>query len=97
MSTVIVESSQNPNEALRLVRSAVKSEITRLELALKLADERLAPFEQKYGVKSEKFIAEMAAEDLAGGDDEYVQWAGEYQLKQRLQAKLQHLQQVKLR
>ena len=36
----------------------------------------------------------MTAEDLAGGDDEYVRWAGEFRLMERLQAKLQRLQEV---
>ena len=94
MSTIYIEPAQKTNEVLYLVQSAIESEITRLELALKLARERLAPFEQKYGVTSEYFIAEMAAEDLAGGDDEYVRWAGEYKLTQRLQEKLQKLHEI---
>jgi hypothetical protein len=36
----------------------------------------------------------MAAEDLKGGDDEYVRWAGEYKLMQRLQEKLRQLQEI---
>lgn len=52
---------------------------------------RLLLFEHKYGVSSEYFIAEMAAEDLEDGDEEYVQWAGEGQLMQRLQEKLDSL------
>ena len=63
-------------------------------LGLQLAQKRLLPFEQKYGVTSTQFAAEMTAEDLAGGDDEYVRWAGEYRLMERLQAKLQRLQEV---
>ncbi len=77
-----------------MIRSAIEGEIARLELALKLARERLASFEQKYGVTSEYFFSEMAAEDLEGGDDEYVRWAGEYKLMQRLQEKLQRLREI---
>jgi len=54
----------------------------------------MVPFEQKYGVTSEHFISEWAAEDLEGGDDEYVRWAGEYKLMQRLQEKLQTLREI---
>ncbi len=97
MSTVYIEAGQPTPEVVQLVRAAIKGEIARLELALQLAGERLAPFEQKYGVTSEQFMAGLAAEDLAGGDDEYVQWAGEYKLRQRLQEKLQQLRQVRLR
>ena len=94
MSIIYVEPAQRAGEVLSLVRAAVEGEITRLELALKLARERLVPYEQKYGVTSERFIAEMAAEDLEGGDDEYVRWAGEYKLMQRLQEKLQQLREI---
>ena len=94
MSTIYVEPTQKASEVLPLVRSAIEGEVARLELALKLAMERLIPFEQKYGVTSAYFISEMAAEDLEGGDDEYVRWAGEYKLMQRLQEKLRRLQEI---
>jgi len=42
-------------------------------------------------------MAKMAAEYLAGGDDEYVQWAGEYALLQRLEEKLRQLTEIKYR
>ncbi len=57
-------------------------------LALELAQKRLAQFEQKYGVSSDYFITTMVAEDFEGGDEEYVRWAGEYKLMQRLEEKL---------
>lgn len=95
MSTLYVEPKQNAEGVLPLVRSAIEGEIARLELALKLARERLAPFERKYGVTSEHFIAEMVAEDLEGGDEEYVHWAGEYKLMERLREKLHQLQEIR--
>lgn len=95
MSTLYVEPTQKSSEVLPLVRSAIEGEIARLELALKLARERLVPFEQKYDVTSEHFIAEMAAEDLEGGDEEYVRWAGEDKLMQRLHEKLRQLQEIR--
>ncbi|OGO35750.1 MAG: hypothetical protein A2Z03_03875 [Chloroflexi bacterium RBG_16_56_8] len=94
MNTIYIEPQQN-KQVLRLVEAAVQGEVARLELALELAKKRLAPFEDKYHVSSEKFIATMAAEDLQGGDDEYVQWAGEYKLMQRLYEKLQQLKDLR--
>ena len=79
---------------MRLVRAAIESEVAKLELALKMAVKRLAPFEEKYGVTSEYFLAAMTAEDLEGKDDEYVRWAGEYRLMQRLQDKSRKLQEI---
>ena len=94
MATLYIEPIQESGEILRLVRSAIESEVAKLELALKMAVKRLAPFEEKYGVTSEHFLAAMTAEDLEGKDDEYVHWAGEYQLMQRLQDKLRKLQEI---
>jgi hypothetical protein len=72
-------------------------EIAHLEIARSLARKRLAPFEQTYHVTSEQFLAEMTAEDLHGGDDEYVQWAGEYRLLCRLDEQLQQLRGIRYR
>lgn len=91
MGTITLETTEATDDVRFLVRSAIASEIAKLELGLVLAQQRLRPFEQKYHVSSERFIAEFAAEDLESGDDEYVRWAGEYQLKQRLEAKLAQL------
>lgn len=88
MTTTIYMDSREYADTQQLVKSAIDGEVARLELALALARQRLAPFEEKYGVTSEQFIDTMAAEDLEGRDDEYVQWAGEYRLWQRLQQKL---------
>jgi hypothetical protein len=94
MTVIYVEPAQEATEVLHLVRSAIDSEIAKLELALKMAMKRLLPFEEKYGVPSDYFITEMTAEDLEGKDQEYVHWAGEYKLMQRLQEKLQKLQAI---
>lgn len=88
MATIYIKSTQKANQIYHLVRSAIEGETRRLELALAMARKRLEPFEQKYGVTSAIFIEEMAAEVLEGSDDEYVRWAGEYELMQRLQEKL---------
>jgi len=90
MTTIYVESGEQVG-VQQLVKSAIDGEIARLDLALAAARKRLAPFEAKYGVTSEQFIHTMAAEDLEGNDDEYIQWAGEYRLWQRLKQKLDHL------
>jgi parvulin-like peptidyl-prolyl isomerase len=97
MTTTIYMDSREYADTQQLVKSAIDGEIARLELALALARQRLAPFEEKYGVTSEQFIDTMAAEDLEGRDDEYVQWAGEYRLWQRLQQKLNQLRGIEYR
>jgi hypothetical protein len=94
MSVIYIEANGEVAQVRHLVESAVHGEIARLELALQLAQRRLQPFEEKYGVSSDYFISEMAAEDMSEGDDEYVRWAGEYRLMERLQEKLQRLSEV---
>lgn len=94
MMTLSVSPARRSGEVLNLVRAAVENEIAKLELALKQAKKRLTPFQQKYGVSSEHFITGMTAEDLEGGDDEYVSWAGEYRLMLRLREKLDRLRDI---
>jgi hypothetical protein len=97
MSVIYIEPTETANDVRGLIQAAIEGQIAKLELGLAMARKRLAPFEQKYGVTSEHFISEMAAEDLEGGDDEYVHWAGEYKLMQRLYDKLRQLQRIEYR
>ncbi len=97
MTTMYLESDHEAADVYPLIESAIKREIADIELAIKLTQKRLAPFEQAYHVSSEYFLAEMAAEDLTGGDDEYIQWAGEYHLMQGLKEHLQLLRGIRYR
>lgn len=90
-ATIIVKPEREATAILPLIQSAVNAEIARLELALGLAEERLQPFEQKYHISSTEFMNSWTAEDLEDGDEEYIAWAGEYQLKERLFTKLTQL------
>ena len=96
MSTILNIQSQTPErtaQVLRLIHSAVSGEMQRLQMAIRLAEQRLAGFERKYHIDSAAFLAQWSAEDVEGGDDEYVEWSGEYQLYMRLQEHLRHLQE----
>ena len=95
MITIHVQAASHTKQATQLVQAAISAEIARLELALEMARKRLTPFERKYHVTSDQFYVEMAAEDLDGGDDEYVRLAGEFSLWQRLQDKLGHLKEIR--
>jgi hypothetical protein len=97
MQTIYLETDEDSTQVRLLVESAINREIAHLEIARSLARKRLAPFEQAYHVTSEQFLAEMTAEDLHGGDDEYVQWAGEYRLLCRLDEQLQQLRGIRYR
>mgnify|MGYP001570339409 CR=1 FL=1 len=94
MITVSVEPTQN--EALALVQGAINAQVARLELALQAARSRVLPFEQKYRIPSSRFLAQFVVEDLEGGEDEYLSWAGEYRLYLRLQEKLDTLKKQRV-
>lgn len=63
----------------------------RLKASIERSKCQLAKFEQHYGVDTDHFLQTMAAEDLDGGDLEYVEWAGEAKLLEGLEAELTEL------
>ncbi len=93
-TTLYIKSNKNAESVFPLIKSAIESEVIKLELALEMANKRLLPFEKRYNVTSKYFISNLAAEDLDGGDDEYITWAGEYKLKQKLKKKLRQLREI---
>jgi len=55
---------------------------------------KLTRFEEQYGVSTAIFLADMSAEDMNGGDMEYVEWAGEAQLLAGLESELEEIARV---
>lgn len=78
------------------VRNALAAYQTRLELSIRRTRRLLEEFERRYGASTERFLSDMTAEDLAGGDLEYVEWAGEAKLLGGLEAELRDLEHVRL-
>jgi len=74
------------------VLQAIESYKARLRAGIKRIQRRLARFEQRYGVDTAHFLQKMTAEDLEGGDLEYVEWAGEARLLEGLEAELTELE-----
>jgi hypothetical protein len=81
-------------EALRLVQTAVESKLLHLRLGVEATRARLQTFERRYGMASEEFMAQKTAEDLAGGDLDYVEWAGEWKIFQQLKEDLRRLEAI---
>ena len=77
------------------VLHAIEAYKLRLQAGIDRARRRLAEHEQRYGVTSDQFLQEMAAEDLEGGDLEYVAWAGEARLLSGLQRELDDLEHAR--
>ena len=93
MTKVRVESDV-PENALDVIKSALAAEVKRLEFGLKKTDRQIKRYEKRYGVSSAIFQKDLAAEDMKEGDEEYIRWAGELKLKERIEADLKHLKEI---
>lgn len=102
----IIFKTDKPEEVTELVKKAIAAELCRLENSQKLARKRLDYFEEKYqqrspltplnkgGTGSSQFQDTLAAEDMEGGDLEYVEWMGEYQFFLELEEKIKSLKSL---
>lgn len=86
----------NDSAGAQAVLNALEAYKARLRASVERTERRLDEFEQRYGVSTDAFLAELAAEDLAGGDLEYVEWAGEAKLLEGLRRELRELEDVRV-
>jgi hypothetical protein len=90
-----IKSDSSDIESVKsLVKTAIESEIRSLLRSLEKTNHILLKFEDKYQISSDFFITHWTAENLVGGDDEYVSWAGEIQIKKKLMNALQKLEAI---
>lgn len=87
----------NSRQGAQTILNALDAYKAKLRASIERTRRNLRHFEQRYGVTTAKFLQEMAAEDLAGGDLEYVAWAGEAKLLEGLEAELKDLEDVRYR
>ena len=77
------------------VIQALEAYKVRLRAGIERTKRRLVEFETRYGVNTDHFLKEMTAEDLAGGDVDYVEWAGEAKLLHGLETELRELEDAR--
>jgi len=77
-----------------VIKSAISAEIKRLEIGLNRTNREIKRFEEEYKVSSKVFLKEFTAEDLKGGDDEYIRWSGELKIKDRVLDELKKLKDI---
>jgi len=82
-------------EGVQTVLQALETYKSRLRAGIERTKQRLAGFESRYGVDTPHFLQEMSAEDLQGGDLEYVEWAGEAKLLKHLEVELLELEDAR--
>jgi uncharacterized protein YydD (DUF2326 family) len=92
MTTIKIVSYQK--DMPEIIRSAISAEIKRLGIGLKKTEKEIKAFEDKYKASSEVFSAQFGAEDLHGGDEEYVRWEGELKIRQRILEDLKRLEEI---
>ena len=95
MAEVILKTNK-PDKVSEILKETLETENSRVQYSLDLTMARLREFEQKYNISSEKFITQWGAEDLEGGDTEYVAWAGEYGFSLNLSERLAALKSIKI-
>ena len=69
---------------------------TQLRLTVKWQRSRVAEYEQRYGVDTARFLREMTAEDLAGGESEYAEWVAEARQLEELEDELTELEHARV-
>jgi hypothetical protein len=89
-----VEIISDTEHIVGIIKTAIEAEIKRLEIGLNKTDKEIRKFEKKYKVSSDTFLQEYAAEDLEGGDEEYVKWIGEIRIKEKITEDLNRLKEI---
>lgn len=79
-------------QAAQIIVRAIDLYKTQLQINIERTQRKLNKFERQYNVSTTYFLSHMTAEDLTGGDLEYVEWAGEAKLLTGLQSELEAME-----
>lgn len=93
MTTLHIKSDSD-NEAIDIIKTAIDAEIKRLEMGLQKTERQISKFEDEYKISSETFLKQFSAEDMKNGDAEYVAWAGELKIKERIIKNINRLKEI---
>lgn len=72
----------------------MSAEIKGLEVGLNSTNKEIEKFEGQYKIASENFLRNFTADDLRGDDDEYIKWAGELKIRDRILEDLKRLKDI---
>ncbi len=92
--TIVKIKSDSNNDATDIIKTAIQAELKRLELGLLKTEKQIAKFEDEYKISSETFLKQFTAENMKNGDPEYIAWAGELKIKERILADINRLRAV---
>jgi hypothetical protein len=80
--------------ATEIIKTAIAAEVKRLEIGLRKTNRQIKRFENTYKVSSQLFLKDLAAEDMKRGDREYVEWAGELEIREKILTDLKRLKEI---
>jgi len=86
--------SDTKDGVIDIIRAAISSEIKRLEIGLYKTNKQIEKYETEYNVTSEVFQKEFSAEDMRKGDQEYIEWAGELENREKITSDLKKLKEI---
>jgi len=79
--------------AIGLLTRVLSTEYKRLQLELKITEEKIKRFEDKYGMSSSEFMERYTCGEL-GDKEEYMEWYGELKFLERIRNELEELKKV---
>lgn len=94
MTILQIKSEASSNAIMDIIKTAIQAELKRLELGLEKTERQIAIFEKEYKVSSERFLKEFTAEDMKGGDPEYISWAGELKIRDKMLTDINRLKEI---
>ena len=93
MTTVQIKSDRD-SDIVDIIKTAIDAELKRLELGLQRTERQIAKFENEYRISSEVFLSRYTAEDMKNGDPEYIAWAGELKIKEKILSDIKRLKEI---
>jgi len=77
-----------------LVEAAIQNELRLLEAGLRRTEEKLHDFEIRFGMTTLEFVQRYEADELEE-TLEFIEWVGEYRLRERLLDKTNTLREIR--
>ncbi|QTA83364.1 Uncharacterized protein dnl_57660 [Desulfonema limicola] len=82
------------SNAIPIIQNAIEAKMKRTEIGFRKTEQEIRRFEKKYNMLSDKFLNSCTADDLTGGDEDYISWIGELKLREALLEELKTLHEI---
>jgi hypothetical protein len=91
---IVLNAQRDEDGVVDIIQAVIFAEIKRLEIGLSKTNMQIEKFETEYKVTSEVFQKELSAENLKKGDQEYIEWAGELKIREKITEDLRKLKEI---